>query len=155
MARFDQQETTKFHLDGAPGRSMLMLGYEPSRVQSRLFLADYTRAAFDLGVTPQQFLRDYNPMYRRGEELLGRYVTELPRPADGHALILLINNSSLPFTEARTNPLGVMHKAAIATPNEAERRIVNSTLLVTEGEEVAAGKQKEFITTDEISQGVY
>src|SRR5262245_9590615 len=49
MARFDQQETTKFHLDGAPGESMLMLGYEPSRVHSRLFLADYTRAAFDLG----------------------------------------------------------------------------------------------------------
>src|SRR5688500_16088661 len=35
MARFDQQETTKFHLDGAPARSMLMLGYEPSRVRSR------------------------------------------------------------------------------------------------------------------------
>src|SRR5262245_56604861 len=32
MARFDQQETTKFHLDGAPEQSMLMLGYEPSKV---------------------------------------------------------------------------------------------------------------------------
>jgi len=42
MARFDRQETTKFHLDGAPEQSMLMLGYEPSKVQSRLFLADYT-----------------------------------------------------------------------------------------------------------------
>src|ERR1043166_2092089 len=31
LARFDQQETTKFHLDGAPDQSMLMLGYEPSR----------------------------------------------------------------------------------------------------------------------------
>ena len=41
MARFDQQETTKFHLDGAPDQSMLMLGYEPSKVVSRLFLADY------------------------------------------------------------------------------------------------------------------
>src|SRR5262245_44340000 len=58
MARFDQQETTMFHLDGAPEQSMLMLGYEPSRVRSRLFLADYTRAAFDLGITPQQFLTD-------------------------------------------------------------------------------------------------
>ena len=42
MARFDLQETTKFHLDGAPDQSMLMLGYEPSKVVSRLFLADYT-----------------------------------------------------------------------------------------------------------------
>src|SRR5262245_41884745 len=110
MARFDQQETTKFHLDGAPEQSMLVLGYEPSKVVSRLVLADYTRAAFDLGVTPEQFLTEFNPMYRKGEELLGRYVTELPQPTEGHSRMLLINNSSLPFTEARTNPLGVMHK---------------------------------------------
>jgi hypothetical protein len=155
MARFDQQETTKFHLDGAPDQSMLMLGYEPSQVHSRLFLADFSRAAFDLGITPQQFLQDYNPMYRRGEELLARYVTELPQPEPGHARILLINNSSLPFTEARTNPLGVMHKAIIVTPNEAERRIVNSTMLVTEGEEIAAEKQEEFVRTDKISQKNY
>jgi hypothetical protein len=70
MARFDQQETTKLHLDGAPDKSMLMLGYEPSQVHSRLFLGDYTRAAFDLGITPQQFLQDYNPMFRKGEEVL-------------------------------------------------------------------------------------
>jgi hypothetical protein len=155
MARFDQQETTKFHVDGAPDQSMLLLGYEPSQVQSRLFLADYTLAAFDLGITPQQFLEDYNPMYRRGEELLGRYLTELSRPADDHARILLINNSSLPFSEARTNPLGVMHKAVIITPNEAEQRIVNSTMLVTEGEEITVEKQEEFVKTDKISRKVY
>ena len=156
LARFDQQETTKFHLDGAPDQSMLMLGYEPSRVRSRLFLADYTRAAFDLGITPQQFLQDFNPMYRRGEELLGRYVTELPQPADGHARILLINNSSLPLTEERTNPLGVMHKAEIVNPTDAERRIVNSTMLVVgEADEINSERQQEFVTTDKISQKIY
>ena len=155
MARFDQQVTTKFHLDGAPERSMLILGYEPSQIHSRLFLADYTRAAFDLGITPQQFLHDYNPMFRHGEELLARYVTELPQPEPGHSRILLVNNSSLPFTDARTNPLGVMHKAIIVTPDEAESRIVNSTMLVTEGDEVDAEKQKEFVTTDKISQKNY
>ena len=131
---------------------MLILGYEPSRVVSRLFLADYTRAAFDLGITPQQFLQDFNPMYKKGEELLGRYVTELPQPAEGHYRMLLVNNSSLPFTEARTNPLGVMHKAVIVTPDDAERRIVNSTMLVTEGSEISVEKLEEFIGTDKISQ---
>jgi hypothetical protein len=155
MARFDQQETTKFHLDGAPEQSMLILGYEPSRVYSRLFLADYTRAAFDLGITPQDFLRDFNPMYKKGEELLGRYVTELPQPTEGHSRILLVNNSSLPFTEARTNPLGVMHKAIIVTPNDTERRIVNSTMLAVGGDEIGVEKQEEFVRTDEISQRVY
>src|SRR5262249_20831647 len=104
LGRFDQQDTTRFHLDGAPDQSMLMLGYEPSSIRSRLFLADCTRAAFDLGITPRQFLDEYNPMYRRGEELLQPYVTELPQPEAGHSRILLVNNSSLPFTEARTNP---------------------------------------------------
>ena len=155
MARFDQQETTKFHLDGAPEQSMLMLGYEPSRVRSRLFLADYSRAAFDLGITPQRFLHDYNPMYKKGEELLGRYVTELPQPVEGHSRILLINNSSLAFTEGRTNPLGVMHKAIIVTPDEAERRIVNSTMLAVGGEEISVQKQEEFVRTERISQKVY
>jgi hypothetical protein len=155
MARFDQQETTKFHLDGAPEQSMLMLGYEPSKVVSRLFLADYTRAAFDLGITPQQFLTEFNPMYKKGEELLGRYVTELPQPTEGHSRILLVNNSSLPFTESRTNSLGVMHKAIIVTPDDAERRIVNSTMLAVGGEEIGVEKQEEFIRTDEISQKGY
>ena len=67
----------------------------------------------DLGITPQQFLNVFNPMYRKGEELLGRYVTELPQPAEGHARILLINNSSLPFTEDGANPLGVSDGALI------------------------------------------
>jgi hypothetical protein len=155
MARFDQQETTKLHLDGASEQSMLMLGYEPSRVVSRLFLAHYTRAAFDLGITPQQFLHDYNPMYRPGEELLQRYLTELPQPAERHARILLINNSSLPFTEASRNPRGVMHQAIIVKPDESQRRIINSTMLVTEGDEVDAERQQEFVRTDKISQKNY
>jgi hypothetical protein len=156
LARFDQQEDTKFHLDGAPDRSMLLLGYEASKVQSRLFLGDYVRAAFALGISPQQFLQDYNPMYRRGEQRLAPHVTELPQPADGHARIVLVNNSSLPLAEARTNPLGVMHKAQILNPTEAERRIVNSALLaVGDSEEVAPEQVREFIRTDEISKKLY
>lgn len=92
-------------------------------------------------------------MYRKGEELLGRYVTELPQPAEGHARILLINNSSLPFTEDRTNPLDVMHKAEIINPSQAERRIVNSTMLVVgEKDEIGREQLEEFVRTDRISQ---
>ncbi|MFN0054407.1 MAG: hypothetical protein ACKV0T_19695 [Planctomycetales bacterium] len=152
MGRFDQQETTKFHLDGAPEQSLLMLGYEPSKVRSRLFLADNARAAFDLGITPEQFLKDWNPMYKKGEEFLAPYVTEVPQPDEGHSRILLINNSSMAFTEARSNPLGVMHKAIIESPDSTQRRIVNSTMLVKVGEEVSADKQAEFVATDMISE---
>ncbi|MCZ2344409.1 MAG: hypothetical protein LC104_21830 [Bacteroidales bacterium] len=156
MSRFDQQVTTKFHLDGAPDQSLLMLGYEPSKVESRLFLADYTRAAFDLGITPGQFLQEYNPMYKKGEDLLGLYITELPQPMEGHSRLVAINNSSLPFSEVRTNSLGVLHKAIIVTPDDTERRFINSTMLaVGERDEISLEQQKEFIATDKISQRDY
>lgn len=156
LGRFDQQETTKFHLDGAPDQSLLMLGYEPSKVRSRLSLADYSRCAHDLGIEPKRFLDEFNPMYRKGEELLARYITERPRPEEGHARILLINNSSLPHTDARTNPLGVLHKAEIINPDESERRIVNSVMLTTGGpEEVGEETLRAFVATEEISQKLY
>jgi hypothetical protein len=156
MGRFDQQETTKFHLDGAPAASLLLLGYEPSAVRSRLFLADYSRNAFDLGIEPAQFLKQYNPMFRQGEDALRRYITELPQPAGGHSRILLINNSSLPFSEHRSNPLGVMHKAEIINPLDSERRIVNSIMLaVGEDDSIGSEQQREFVTTEGISPKNY
>ncbi len=156
MVRFDQQETTKFHLDGAPARSLLMLGYEPSEVRSRLSLADYARCAYERGLTPQRFLDDYNPMYRRGEESLAGYVTELPEPAEGHSRILLINNSSLPYTDARTNPLGVLHKAEVPDPDESQRRVVNSVMLAAGvPEEVGPEALRAFVSTEEISRKPY
>ncbi len=156
LGRFDQQETTKFHLDGAPDQSLLMLGYEPSNVLSRLSLADYSRCAHDLGIEPKRFLDEFNPMYRKGEGLLAPYVTELPQPREGHARILLINNSSLPYTDARTNPLGVLHKAEIIDPDESERRTVNSVVLTTGGPEgVGEATLRSFFATEEISQKLY
>ena len=155
MGRFDQQETTKFHRDGAPDTSLLVLGYAPSQVRSRLLLADHVRCAFDLGIEPQQFLTNHNPMYHSGEEMLVGYVTELPQPDKAHASVLLINNSNLPFIDARPNPLGVLHQAVIVNPTESECRLVNSMMLVTEDESVGQEALDEFVQTDQISPKVY
>ena len=133
-----------------------MLGYEASNVRSRLFLADYSRAAYDLGLSPQQLLKDFNPMYKRGEELLGRYVTELPQAVEGHSRIVLINNSSLPFDATRTNSLGVLHQAIIDAPDETQHRIINSTMLASrEPDQVNPDAQRHFVTTEQISPKVY
>src|SRR5437764_7680534 len=43
--RFDQQVSTRPHRDGAPDESVLLLGYEPTEVVSRLTLYDFSRAA--------------------------------------------------------------------------------------------------------------
>lgn len=156
LGRFDQQETTKFHLDGAPDESLLVLGYEPSKIRSRLLLADYSQCAFDLGVSPLRFLDEHNPMFIEGEQRLDGYITELPQPPDGGSRIVFINNSRLPFTEARTNSLGVMHKAEIMNPTESERRIVNSMMLsLGDADEIGADAQVGFATTDTISQKFY
>lgn len=154
MSRFDQQVTTKFHRDGAPDSSLLMLGYEPSPVQSRLYMADYARAAADLGTTPDQFLVDYNPMFKQGEEKLLPYATELPQPLPGRSTIVLINNSSLPPSADNSNPLGVLHHAVIVSPDKAQRRVINSIMLsVGEPDHVSGQQQLEFASTDAI--GVY
>ena len=49
MSRFNQQTTTKPHRDGGPEESLLLLGYEPTPIDSRLSLADYSRCAFRSG----------------------------------------------------------------------------------------------------------
>src|SRR5262249_7223309 len=140
---------------GAPRAALLMLGYEPSVVRSRLFLADYTHCAYDLRLTPEQFLNDLNPMFLPGEQQLSRYVTELPPFPESHSHILLINNSSLPFSPDRTHPLGVMHKAEIVNPTPAAQRLVNSIMLGTaaagEDDLVGADGQRAFAQTDAVN----
>ena len=62
-ARFDQQETTRPHLDGGPDECFLMLGYEPSEVDAELEISDYAKCAFDLGLSPKEFMAKHNPMF--------------------------------------------------------------------------------------------
>src|SRR5678815_3308736 len=69
-ARFDQQTSTKPHLDGGPEECFLMLGYEPSTVGSEVEITDYARCAHELGLTPKEFMARHNPMFRSGYEML-------------------------------------------------------------------------------------
>src|ERR1700722_20162717 len=50
QGRFDQQRSTLPHRDGGPDRSVLVLGYEPTPIDSRLFLLDFTRCACQQGL---------------------------------------------------------------------------------------------------------
>ncbi len=55
-ARFDQQVTTKPHLDGGPEQCLLVLGYEPTEVSAELRIFDYAKCAIELGQTPAVFM---------------------------------------------------------------------------------------------------
>ena len=159
LARFDQQETTKFHVDGAPDESYLMLGYEPSEVASVVSIADFTRAAHDLGVEPKRYLADFNPMYVQGERRLAPYITRLVEFDPAYPQVLLINNSRLPFREDRSNTLGVMHQATVPNPEASRSRVVNSTMIVTaaaaEESPHSGVAQQVFLETTAVAGKIY
>lgn len=152
LGRFDQQTTTKLHLDGAPEVSLLMLGYEPSAVRSELQIADYTRCACDLGLTPAEFLQQHNPMFATGQELLEPYTTHLTDWHEESPRIVLINNSQTAPGSPR-HTAGVMHGAGILRPDPNASRIINSTMIAPAScvLEDASAKEAEFLGTELIS----
>src|SRR6185369_15630564 len=128
---------------------------EPSRVQSEIAIADYSRAAYDLGIEPKRFLTEFNPMFSEGASRLAPYITPLRAFDPSVSQVLLINNTSLPFREDRTNQQGVMHQATIPNPLPDEIRIVNSTMIgsaAQPAQEVSAqAAVRTFLTTTTIS----
>lgn len=129
--RFDQQETTRLHLDGGPDECLLMLGYEPSPVDSEMAFADYAKCAFDLGLSPGQFMAEYNPMFRHADDVLRPYTTRVPCLSPGDYRIVCINNSCAPYSESRPAWQGVLHGARVPAPDASESRVINSTMIAS------------------------
>jgi hypothetical protein len=150
FGRFDQQVSSKFHRDGAPPASLLVLGYEPTAVRSRFWVADSSAAAAHAGLSPADYLAANNPMFPAGEARLAPFVTELDLP-HGEPFVVLVNNSLLPFGSG--NPLGVLHKAVIPAPDPAGRRVINSVGYTPRTEQVGglpAAELERFLTRDDL-----
>jgi hypothetical protein len=152
LGRFDQQNSTKLHLDGAPERSFLMLGYEPTTVRSEFQIADFSRCAFDLGLSPAEFMRQHNPMFNTGAELLQGYVSTITNWHEDCPRIVIINNSiAEPGTPGAT--FGVLHGASIPVQDPKACRIINSTMMAPAcfvGSNPAM-HVREFVSVDSIS----
>lgn len=131
LGRFDQRATTRAHRDGAPDESILILGYEPSVVASRLFLLDYTRYAVEHGLTPHEFLDRFNPAFGDNETLLKAYTKEVGNFQPGHHQILIVNNSAASWEGRDRGMLGVLHKAIVLDSPSGQPRFVNSLTLTT------------------------
>jgi hypothetical protein len=129
VSRFDQQAPTRPHRDGGPDASVLVLGYEPTEVISRVSLMDYSRAAFERGLTPAGFLDCCNPAFGGDAELLRPYTVELTAFDPGHFQILVVNNSQLPHEERHRGMLGLLHHAVIVSPRPDRSRWIDSLLL--------------------------
>jgi len=158
-ARFDQQVTTKPHRDGGPDECFLMLGYEPTAVQSELAMSDYSRCAHDMGLTPAEFLEQHNPMLTAGQRLLEKYTTRVVCFGNRSHQILFINNSSAPYADGALTWQGVLHTALIPNPDEAQRRVVNSVMVasVAQGtlEAVSAAEQAAFVSSNAVRRSGY
>jgi hypothetical protein len=128
QGRFDQQVSTEAHRDGGPDESVLLLGYEPTTVTSRLFLLDYTRAALDRGLTPQEFLERFNPLTPPGKAALAEYTTDVADFVPRHYQIAVINNGALPWELRHRGMLGVLHKALVPVPDPLAHRFITSLL---------------------------
>lgn len=155
LGRFDQQTTTKMHLDGAPELSFLMLGYEPSKFASHLHIADYSHRAASLGLTPLDFLEQHNPMFTEGHQLLEPDTITLTSWFEDAPRILLINNSYTAPGHPRHSP-GVLHGATIKAPDPASSRIINSTMVAPAryaGNDMASAVSI-FLTTSHISGAI-
>ncbi|MBM3983539.1 MAG: hypothetical protein FJ304_25360 [Planctomycetes bacterium] len=147
FGRFDQQVSSKFHRDGAPPASLLVLGYEPTVVRSRFWIADASAAARAAGLGLKEYLAANNPMFPAGEAALAPFITELSVPT-GESFLLVVNNSLLPLDGA--NPLGVLHKAVIPNPDPAGRRVINSVGFTTGAPGLPDAELYRFLTRDDL-----
>lgn len=152
MGRFDQQETTKFHLDNAADQSFLMLGYEPTKIKSKLYFADYIQLAASMKISGEEYFEKYNPMFTNNESLLTPFITEVEGFREDTFKIVLVNNSNTRTNETK----GVFHKAEIIQKNLSEDRVINSTMIyaanVDDHESYSSSQQEEFIITNKISK---
>jgi hypothetical protein len=78
-----------------------------------------------MGITPDEFLEDFNPMYEKGLEKLASFTTEIREFDSSFFQILIVNNSSNPFSATKPRWQGVLHSATVS--KDAAPRIINST----------------------------
>lgn len=149
FGRFDQQVSSRFHRDGAPPASLLVLGYEPTVVRSRFWIADASAAAHAAGMGLKEYLGVNNPMFPAGEAALEPFTTELQLP-HGEAFVIVANNSLLPLGDG--NPLGVLHKAVIPSPDPSGRRVINSIgfTLSADTKGLPSAEIERFLTRDDL-----
>ncbi|MBY0231502.1 MAG: hypothetical protein K2W96_19630 [Gemmataceae bacterium] len=126
---FSQLAATRPHRDGGPDGSVLLLGYEPTLVRSRVELLDHSRAAAALkGMHPRDFLVAHNPLYGDGPALLAPHAATVPGFDPSRMQVLAVNNSQLGPGDA-PGMLGVLHHAIIEHAPAGAARPIASVLL--------------------------
>lgn len=122
MGRFNHQHASKLHRDSAPSHSFLMLGYEPTKVDSRVYIADYSRYMADQNISIERYFGD-NPQANvvDSDKIPAAYTKEIrPFPKDHYRLLLINNSKSL-----ETPSYGIFHGAEIPQMLKGEDRVID------------------------------
>lgn len=153
MGRFNHQHTSGFHRDNAAEHSFLILGYEPTKVDSRVYLADYTKLIEKENISLNTYFHsDQEENVASKDWSLKPYVSELtPFYKDTFRLVILDNSKS--FNE---KTFGVFHRGEVLKSIDGEDRVINSIMLHlcdSETEEQHTQKQiRDFVNTDRIDR---
>ncbi|WP_116770574.1 hypothetical protein [Maribacter litoralis] len=149
LVRFDQQVNTPFHVDNAGDQSFLLLGYEPSEVESELHIADYHAFA---KANDQEHIANFTPVFKEDESLLVSFTTKL-KLFDKEAYHIVIMNNCNATLPAET--LGVYHKALIVKQDFSKSRVVNSMVLNMTSEDRSiedCQMEEKYLNTTAISK---
>ena len=126
IGRFNHQNSSRFHRDTAENHSFLMLGYEPTKVDSKVYVADYSKY-IEVQNIPllHYFENDEANNTIKNYDGLEPYITELNPFSKNHFRLLIVNNSKS-FTE---KTYGVFHRGEIPNKLEQENRVLNYMML--------------------------
>ncbi|UTW63230.1 hypothetical protein KFE98_03475 [bacterium SCSIO 12741] len=126
MGRFNHQHTSRYHRDNGDTFSFLMLGYEPTPVDSRAFITDYTKYLEKENLSLIDFFGgDQEANLVLNQEMLDPYTTEMNPFHKDHYRLLLLNNSK--SYDAPSH--GVFHSAEIPHKMEEKDRVLNYLML--------------------------
>lgn len=121
LGRFNHQHSSKFHRDTSDANSFLMLGYEPTKIDSKVCVADYTRY-FEHQNKPLDGSFDgyVDTNIVDNDQLPSTYVTELSPFIKSNYRLLFLNNGE---------SFGVFHGAEVANIIDNQDRVINYMMM--------------------------
>lgn len=126
MSRGNHRNSSKFHIDSATDHSILMLGYEPTTVESKVLLADYTKYLEDKGLSAQEYFSNgLNGTYAPNDDELQLYVSELsPFPKEHYRLVVINNSRSF-----GQKTYGIFHRGEVYENFNQSDRVVDALMI--------------------------
>lgn len=153
LGRFNHQHTSKPHRDTASDHSFLMLGYEPTAVDSTVYITDYSKYIEQENISIDSFFeedKEANLVFNISP--FKKYIKEI-KPFNKSDYRIIIANNSRSYQE---KTFGVFHSAEIPKKTDNEDRIINYMMLklskLNSIEQYTIQNVEEFLNTQKVSR---